>query len=141
MKSYYNMINELKLEEIRLETLKEKKELLEANITSCTSKLEKEQVKTSGLKDKIGNYVCSIDALNNQIDIQQKIVDLYKSKLDKMTINLKNLTGVLERVFYLYYKEKKSVVEISMILNCSDRNIYYYLKEIKKILNEEKEAM
>lgn len=140
MKSYYNMINELKLEELRLETLKEKKEILEASILS-SSKLDKEKVKTSGLKDTIGNYVCTIDILNGKIETQQKIIDLYKDKLDKMTNNLKNLTGALERVFYLYYKEKKSVIEISIILNCSERNIYYYLKEIKRILNEDKEAI
>ena len=137
MKGYHDQLVELQIEEARLETLKEKKELLLSKITSCTSNLKSDVVGGTSINDKMTKYVIACEEVNKQISMQEDLIKILKDGLDKMDKLFKTLKGTQERVFYLYYKEKYSPVKISNTIPCSLRSVYYHLDKIKEVLEKE----
>lgn len=138
MKNYYTQLSELRIAEERLNTLQEKKKLLETNITNITSQLK--DVTTSGgvPNDKMTSYVIKCEEIDKEIEELQKEIKVLKKGLSKMEDILKNISGIEERIFRLYFVENKNPTQISFIIPCDRTTVYRYLKRIGKKLEYKK---
>ena len=68
IKNYYSQLSELRIAETRLETLKEKKGMLETKITNITSQLKDVVVHTNATNDNMSDYVIKCAEVNKQIE-------------------------------------------------------------------------
>lgn len=134
MKNYYAQLSELRIAETRLETLKEKKGMLETKITNTTSQLKDVVVHTNATNDNMSDYVIKCEEVNKQIEELETEIIVLKKGLQRMDEILKNISGIEERIFRLYYIENKNPTQISFIIPCDRRTVYRYLKKIKEKL-------
>lgn len=132
MKNYYVQLSELRVAETRLETLKEKKVMLEARITSTTSKLQEVTVHTNSNNDKMTEYTIECERLNKQIAEMEEEVEILRKGVKKMDDFIKNISGIEERIFRLYYIENKNPTQISFIIPCDRKTVYRYLKKLNE---------
>lgn len=132
MKPYYNQLSELRIAETRLTSLQEKKKLLEDKITKTTSQLKEVEVFGSGSNDKMTEYVIKCEEINEKIEETEEEIKILKKGLLQMEEILKNISGIEERVFRLYYIENKTPTQISFIIPCDRATVYRYLKKIKE---------
>ena len=132
MKNYYVQLSELRVAETRLETLKEKKVMLEARITSTTSQLKEVTVHSNSNNDKMTEYVIECERLNKQIEEMEEEVGILRKGVKKMDDFIKNISGIEERIFRLYYIENKNPTQISFIIPCDRKTVYRYLKKLKE---------
>lgn len=138
MKSYYQQLSELRIAETRLDTLNEKKAMLEAKITKVTS-TSKEIVTSGGVQsDKMTDYVIRCEEINKQIEEVEEEIEILKKGLHKMDEILKHVSGIEERVFRLYFMENKTPTQISYIVPCGIATVYRYIKEIKRKYKNDK---
>lgn len=132
MKNYYTQLSELRLAEERLATLTDKKMFLETRATKTTSTL-KEVVTTGGTSsDKMLEYAIKCEEVDKQIEELKKEIDILKKGLHQMDEILKNISGIEERIFRLYYIENKNPTQISFIIPCARDTVYRYLRKINK---------
>lgn len=131
IKNYYAQLSELRIAEQRLITLKNKKKLLEAKVTSTTSTI-KEVVSFGSTDDKMTNYIIKCEEIDNQIKEVEEEIEVLKKGLHQMDEILSNISGIEERIFRLYYIENKNPTQISFIIPCDRRTVYRYLKKIKE---------
>ena len=132
MKPYYNQLSELRLAEERLNTLLDKKKMLEARITKITS-TPKDIITTGGVQnDKMADYVIKCEEIDKEIEELEEEISILKKGLSQMEKILKNISGIEERVFRLYYIENKNPTQISFIIPCARDTVYRYLRKINK---------
>lgn len=134
IKNYYSQLSELRIAETRLETLREKKGMLETKITNITSQLKDVVVHTNATNDNMSDYVIKCEEVNKQIEEVEVEIKVLKKGLQKMNEILKNISGIEERIFRLYYIENKNPTQISFIVPCDRRTVYRYLKKIREKL-------
>lgn len=134
MKNYYQQLSELRIAEARLQTLQEKKAILETKITKVTGSM-KEVVTFGGTSsDKMTDYVSKCEEIDKQIEELKVEIDVLKKGLSLMEDILKHISGIEERVFRLYYIENKNPTQISFIIPCARDTVYRYLRKINKKL-------
>ena len=132
MKPYYNQLSELRLAEERLNTLLDKKKMLEVRITKITS-TPKDIITTGGVQnDKMADYVIKCEEIDKEIEELEEEISILKKGLSQMEKILKNISGIEERVFRLYYIENKNPTQISFIIPCARDTVYRYLRKINK---------
>lgn len=132
MKNYYTQLGELRIAEARLETLKEKRILLDAEATKTTSQLREVAIFSTGVNDPMTNYAISCEELDKQIEALEEEIRVLKKGLHLMDEILKNISGIEERIFRLYYIENKNPTQISFIVPCARDTVYRYLRKINK---------
>ena len=125
MKNYYTQLSELRIAEARLETLKEKKGMLEARATKTTSQIKEVTVYTNATNDNMSDYVIKCEEINKQIEEVEAEVRILKKGLQRMDEIIKNISR-------LYYIENKNPTQISFIIPCDRRTVYRYLDKIKQ---------
>lgn len=134
MKNYYQQLSELRIAEARLQTLQEKKAILETKITKVTGSM-KEVVTFGGTSsDKMTDYVIKCEEIDKQIEEIKEEIKTLKKGLSLMEDILKHISGIEERVFRLYYIENKNPTQISFIVPCARDTVYRYLRKINKKL-------
>ena len=106
--------------------------MLEAKITSTTSRLKEVVVRTNAANDSMSEYVIKCEEINKQIEEVEREIEVLKKGLQRMDEILKNISGIEERIFRLYYIENKNPTQISFIVPCDRRTVYRYLEKIKK---------
>ena len=138
MKSYYQQLSELRIAEARLDTLNEKKAMIETKITKVTSTAK--EIMTSGgvQSDKMTDYVIKCEEINKQIEEVEEEIELLSKGLKKMDDILKHVSGIEERVFRLYFMENKTPTQISFIVPCGIATVYRYIKAIKRKYKDDK---
>lgn len=132
MKNYYTQLSELRIAEARLETLKEKKGMLEVKATKTTSQIKEVTVYTNATNDNMSDYVIKCEEINKQIEEVEAEIRVLKKGLQRMDEILKNISGIEERIFRLYYIENKNPTQISFIIPCDRKTVYRYLDKIKE---------
>lgn len=132
MKNYYAQLGELRIAEARLTTLLDKKALLEARITKTTSTIKDVVVYGGSSNDKMTDYVIKCEELNNKIKETEEEIKILKKGLSQMENILKNISGIEERIFRLYFIENKNPTQISFIIPCARDTVYRYLRKINK---------
>ena len=132
MKNYYTQLSELRIAETRLETLEEKKALLEAQATKTTGTLKDVVSFGSFSNSKMTDYVIKCEEINKEIEEVTEEIRMLKKGLFQMENILKNISGLTERIFRLYYIENKTPTQISYIIPCDRSTVYRYLDKINK---------
>lgn len=130
MKNYYTQLSELRIAETRLETLEEKKVLLEAQATKTTGTLKDVVSFGSVSNSKMTDYVIKCEEIDKEIEEITEEIRILKKGLQQMNEILKNISGIEERVFRLYYIENKNPTQISYIIPCARDTVYRYLRKI-----------
>lgn len=132
MKHYYDQLGELRIVQSRKATLLDRKQMLTDKLLDCTSHL-KESVVSGGVKtDKMLDYEIKIEELDNKINDLEEEEKLLQDGLDNMENILKNITGIEEKIFRLYFIENKNPIQIAMIVPCDLSTVYRYIRAIKK---------
>lgn len=132
MRNYYQQLSELRIAETRLSTLKERKEYLLANATSVTGSLKEVLTFGEGTSNKPLNYVEQCEEIDKFIKETEEEIRILKKGLQQMDEILKNISGIEERIFRLYYIENKNPTQISFIIPCDRRTVYRYIKRIEQ---------
>ena len=131
MKNYYTQLSELRIAKVRLETLKEKKEYLLAKATSTTGSLKEVVAFGGGTTNKPLNYAEQCEEIDKLIIETEEEIKILKKGLQQMDEILKNISGIEERIFRLYYIENKNPTQISFIIPCDRATVYRYLQKIR----------
>lgn len=134
MKNYYTQLSELRIAKVRLETLKEKKEYLLAKATSTTGSLKEVVAFGGGTTNKPLNYAEQCEEIDKLIIETEEEIKILKKGLQQMDEILKNISGIEERIFRLYYIENKNPTQISFIIPCDRATVYRYLQKIRNKL-------
>jgi len=132
MKNYYQQLSELRIAETRLKTLQEKKMLLEAKVTKTTSTIKDVVAFSNSTNDKMTQYVIKCEELNKQIEELEREIKILRKGLQDMNDILKNISGIEERIFRLYFVENKTPTQISFIIPCDRSTVYRHIKDIKR---------
>lgn len=77
-------------------------------------------------------YAISNEELDKQIEALEEEIKILKKGLAQMDNILKNISGIEERVFRLYYIENKNPTQISFIIPCARDTVYRYLRKINQ---------
>ena len=131
MKGYYQQLSELRIAETRLSNLKERKEYLLTKATSVTGSMKEVVAFGGGTTNKPLNYAEQCEEIDKLITETEEEIRILKKGLQKMDEILKNISGIEERIFRLYYIENKNPTQISFIIPCDRRTVYRYIKKIK----------
>lgn len=136
MKNYYDQLNELKVAQSRLKSLKEKKKLY-FNMTQPKSAVYFSDAKSTNLNnDAFLNYLCKTEKIDNEIIILNEEIKMLSKYLKAMENYLRNVNGSLEKVFVLRYIDGLSINQICKKLHYSRSQIYRKLSIIRKILKD-----
>lgn len=132
MKNYIITSSEYDIVNRRLQRLKEKKERLKNNITSCTSTI-KEVVSFGGTtNDKMTNYVAELEEIEKEIQELEGEATKLKSDLDYMDSRLSNINEIKEQVFVMYFIRGLKPLQIAPKIPCGKSSVYRYIDEINK---------
>ena len=137
MKFYYQTLSELRIAEARLKMLEDKKQLLISKITKCTSEYKDTPTQSNFSNDKMGDYIIKKDKIEEEIEEVEVEVKSLKSCLKRMSDILKNVSGLEEKIFRLYFVEQKTPTQIAYIAPCGEATVYRYIKKIKNKLIED----
>ncbi len=106
--------------------------LLEANVMKTTSTLKDVVSFGSFSNGKMDNYIIKCEEINKDIERVKEEIRILKEGLSQMENILKNISGLTERIFRLYYIENKTPTQISYIIPCDRSTVYRYLDKINK---------
>lgn len=134
MKFYYTQLSELKIAEARLKTLNEKKELLRDRITSTTSTIKEDVSFSNTPSDKMTKYMIQIEETDEKIKEVEEEITILKQGLREMEDIQKNISGLEEQIFRLYFIEQKTPTQITFIAACDRSTVYRYINKIKQKL-------
>ena len=91
MKNYYDQLNELKVAQSRLKSLKEKKKMY-FNMTQPKSAVYFSGAKSTNLNnDAFLNYLCKTEKIDNEIIILNKEIKMLSKYLKAMENSLRNM--------------------------------------------------
>lgn len=135
MKNYYNLKKQLDLCLIRLETLKEQRELLNSFLSPRTFKINLVSYKGGEKADPFTIYANNIVSLEKQIEFVKKEINILQNNIHKMDMILRDIDNNLYRIFVYRYLDNLSVDTIAHKTNFSTRRIYQLLNKIDEILN------
>ena len=145
--TYNNTKRELKIAQIRLDNLLNKKSLLYSKYFNITSKQTEIAIQALSYKDKYAQFMIEYTKVNSETGMsleqelkeQKNIVDELTETIDKMTNNLLQLQGLEYELYSQIVVKKNSIskavektaeiydVGISTVWRC-------YNKKIKKII-------
>ena len=138
MKNYYDQLNELKVAQSRLKSLKEQKKMY-FNMTQPKSAVYFSDTRNTNLNSEAFlSYLCKTENIDNEIIALNKEIKMLNKYLKAMENSLRNMNGSLEKVFVLKYIDGLSVKQICRQLHYSKTHVYRKLSVIRKILKEGK---
>lgn len=134
MKNYFTQLTEVNIAYMRLETLEEKKKILEDIITSCTSKMKDNISNGSFSNDKYDKYLIKLEEIEEEIELTKKEIEVLEFNLKRMACALRGLKGIEERIFTLKYIDGLTPKEIAPKIPCDISTVYRYIDRINKIV-------
>ena len=142
MKFYYQTLSELKIAEARLKMLENKKQLYKDRVTSTTSTIKEDVSFSNTPSDKMGNYMIQIEETDQKIKEVKEEITVLKDTLNQMEEIQKNISGLEETIFRLYFIEQKTPTQITFIASCGIATVYRYIKKINaKLINNDKKRV
>ena len=138
MKNYYDQLNELKVAQNRLKSLKEKKKIFFNNTQPKSAVYFSDTRNTNLNSEAFLNYLCKTENIDNEIIALNKEIKMLNKYLKAMENSLRNMNGSLEKVFVLKYIDGLSVKQICRQLHYSKTHVYRKLSVIRKILKDGK---
>lgn len=134
MKNYYDQRRELRIAEIRLETLKAIKELYFDDTQPGGISYDTERVEGGQTINPFDRYVSKIEEIDKKIKVTEEEINILQNNLACMENVQKELQGSLEKIFTLRYIEGLSINQICKITHYSKSEIYRKLDLIEKKL-------
>ena len=134
MKFYYQTLSELKIAEARLKMLENKKQLYRDRVESTTSTIKEDVSFSNTPSDKMGKYIIQIEETDEKIKEVKEELTVLKEALNQMEDIQKNISGLEEQIFRLYFIEQKTHTQITFIAACDRSTVYRYIKKIKQKL-------
>lgn len=135
MENYNDLKNRLELCLIRLDTLKEQKEILNAFLYPRTFKIS--AVPThGGNSDPFVTYTYEVINLDKQIELVKKEINLLQKNIKLMEDVLRKIDGNMYKIFVYRYIDGLPVNRIAQKTNFSPRRVYQYLDKIKDKLKK-----
>lgn len=136
MKNYYDQLNELKVAQNRLKSLKEKKKIFFNNTQPKSAVYFSDTRNTNLNSEAFLSYLCKTENIDNEIIALNKEIKMLNKYLKAMENSLRNMNGSLEKVFVLRYIDELSINQICKKLHYSRSQIYRKLSIIRKILKD-----
>lgn len=136
MKNYYNLLLEINTTEIRLETLKEKAEVIRARLTSCTGG-GGEVGGGSHSNDKTLRYIIELSDIEEEIKLKEQELAILRRNLEKMEKTITAVKGkkdIKSRIFIMRYIEGLSAKNIASRIPCDISTVYRQINRIEKEL-------
>lgn len=138
-KFYYQQLSELKIAEARLKSLKDKKQLLRDRAESTTSTIKEDVSFSNTPSNKMENYIIKLEEIETNIKEVEEEIRILRTGLKEMNNILKNVSGLEEQIFRLYFIEQKTPQQISYIAPCGIATVYRYIKKINsKLIKNDK---
>lgn len=134
MRFYYQTLSELKIAETRLKMLEDKKQLYRDRVTSTTSTIKEDVSFSNTPSDKMGKYMIQIEETDEKIKEVKEEIAILKQGLKQMEDIQKNVSGLEETIFRLYFIEQKTPTQITFIASCDRSTVYRYIKKIREKL-------
>ena len=131
IKNYYTQLGELRIAETRLETLQERKEKLLTKATKTTGSLKEVVAFGGGISNKPLSYAEQCEEIDKQIEEVEEEIKILKKGLSQMENILKDISGIEERIFRLYFMENKTITQIARIIPCDRSTVYRYKEKIE----------
>lgn len=131
MRFFYQTLSELKIAEARLKMLENKKQLYRDRVTSTTSTIKEDVSFSNTPNDKMGKYIVQIEETDEKIKEVQEEITILKQSLKQMEDIQRNISGLEEQIFRLYFIEQKTPTQITFIAACDRSTVYRYIKKIK----------
>ncbi len=132
MKNCYNQLHELKIAQIRLETLEAKKIVLLTKITACTGNLKEVTVQTGFSNDKMDLYLIEKEELEEEIKTLKEEIRILKKGLEEMKTIIKQADSFEAKIFDLYFFENLKPKQIAKKLYCHTSTVYRKIEKINK---------
>lgn len=142
MRFYYQTLSELRVAETRLKMLEDKKQLYLDRVTSTTSTIKEDVSFSNTPSDKMGSYMIQIEETDQKIKEVKEEITVLKNALKQMSEIHKNISGLEETIFRLYFIEQKTPTQITYIASCGIATVYRYIKKINaKLINNDKKRV
>lgn len=138
LKNYYDQQQELKLAEIRCESLKNKKEMYFQKTQPKATIIKDAVVMVEPHQDVFLEYTHKVKEIDDELDILYKEIKIYKDGINKMEDVISTMKDKHARIFLDIYINGLSVRETALKENYSESHIYTLLDEIKKMINSKK---
>lgn len=139
MKNYYDQKRELEIAYARLEYLEEKKKIYFNKTQPKSKELDKVMVQSSKVNsNQFLDYTEAVEPIDRKIELLKQEIQFMESYLKKMENSLRGMNGIKEKIFVAKYMDGLNVRQISNKTHYSQVQIYRYLKEIHKILKDDK---
>lgn len=146
MKDYNDTKAELNIAEIRLSVLEGKKDRLFQQMMPQASKIKEVVISGSNQSDAYTEYMIKVYDLDKEIEKKRNEVNNLKYNLKKMELELKEMKGLEEKVFTMFFIDGIKVKEIARKLSYSKENIYktlekekMKLKALEELIQQDKE--
>lgn len=137
MKNYYDQKHELEIAYMRLDSLKEKREIYFINMLPGGIRYDQPVVMGGNVTDVLASYVAKVEDIDKKITEVQNEIYILEKHLAAMEQALRNMTGVLEKIFVLKYIDGYSINQICKKINYSRPQVYRKLKIIRKKIKDE----
>ena len=134
MKHYYDQQHELEIAKLRLKSLKEKRELYFSRTQPGSITYDSERVMGGTNNNTFDLYVENIEDIDVKIKILEAEIIILKENLKDMEQKLRQMEGILEKIFVARYIDGLSVNQICKKLHYGKSEVYRKLKIIRKIL-------
>ena len=139
MKNYLDQQKELEIARARLQTLKEKKEIYFNKTQPKSKQFDKVMVQSSRVNNNLFlEYTSAIEVLDDSLEILNEEINAMEYYLRNMENSLRSMKGILERIFVAKYIDGLNVTQISEKTHYSQAQVYRYLKQINKIIKDDK---
>lgn len=135
MKNYYAMVIDMNTTEIRLETLREKREVISAKMTSCTAGAKDVVTSGGGADDKVVRYIIELSDIDEEIATLEKELEIIKrniARMDDMLVRVKGKQDIQSRIFIMKFIEGLSVKQIASRIPCDISTVYRNLGKINR---------
>lgn len=139
MKNYYAMLIDMNTTEIRLETLREKREIINAKVTSCGSGSQDVVPSGGGSDDKIVRYIIELSDIDDEIAMRERELEIIKknlARMDDMLVRMNGKQDIQSRVFVMKFIEGLPVREIASRIPCDVSTVYRQINRINKKMNK-----
>lgn len=134
MKNYYDQQMELATVLFRIATLQEKKALY-FNRTQPSSPKFGEKVDSSHVNSEpFLVYAQKVEDIDKELEVLKKEADILEKYVKKMESSLRDMKGILERIFVDRFIDNMEVKQIAKRYNYSESHIYELIRDIKKIV-------
>ena len=138
MKNYYDQQQELRLAEIRRDSLESKKQIYFARTQPKATVIKDAVVMVEPHEDVFLEYTHKVKEIDEKLEILYREIEIDKKGLEQMEKVLGTMKSKHMRIFNDIYIDGLSVRETAIKENYSESHIYTLLDEIKTMINSKK---